>query len=107
MGTNELVGMGRGVVVADVVDSPDIVARGMAVDTGPMRCGVCPAIRGVVGGGTTEGEGARAGGDDGTRGAGVPVSVVVPGKVVVPGSVVVPGLRVEAVGCLRRAARPN
>lgn len=88
--------------MADVFDSPDIVARGIAVETGPMREVVCPEIRGVVGGGTTDGEADRAGGDEGTRaGAGAGAGADADDKVVLP------TLRVDVVGCFLRAARPN
>lgn len=103
LGTNELVGIGRGVVVAEDDESLVMDARGMAEDIGPMRAVVGAGSRGVVGGGVVDGvvgiEGARVGGIEARR---------VGGDEPVEDNVVVPGiLRVEGTGCFLREARPN
>lgn len=102
LGTNELAGMGRGVVVAETFVSPDNVARGIADEAGPMRVVTGVAIRGVVGAGMIDGDVVRPGGADGARDG------VVEESVAFPGSVTFAGLRVAGDGvCFFREARPN
>lgn len=108
--------MGRGVDVADVFESLALVieARGIADETGPIRAVVdVVAMRGVVGGGATDGAVMRPGGAEGMRVGGIDGedNVVLPGfraggDVEVDADDVAGDVE-EAAGCFLRDARPN